>query len=113
VKTANRFILSTAILVASVWIGSGASAEQPFRTETVKFQDLNVSTSAGARALYSRIHAAAKHVCEQTDPVMRLAVSACVSKAEVSAIQSLSLPQLTAFYREKTGNQSQPLIAQR
>jgi UrcA family protein len=111
-NTANRLILSTAMLLASVWVVPGAFAEEPVRSETVKFYELKVDTPAGAQALYSRIHAAAKRVCEDTDPVMRPGVIACARKAEARAIQTLNLPQLTAYYRQKTGNQS-PLIAQR
>jgi UrcA family protein len=111
-KTANHLVLSTAVLLASVWVVPGAFADEQVRTETVKFYDLKVDTPADARALYSRIHAAARRVCEDSDPTMRLAAIACVGGAEARAIQSLNLPQLTAYYREKTGNQS-PLIAKR
>jgi len=100
------------MLLASVWVVPGAFAEEPPRSQTVKFNDLNVDTPAGVQALYSRIHAAAKSVCAETDPVMRLGAIRCIGKAEAKAIQTLSLPQLTAYYRQKTGNQS-PLIAQR
>jgi UrcA family protein len=111
-KNANRLVLSTAMLLASVWVVPGAFADEQVRSETVKFNDLKVDTPAGVQTLYSRIHAAARRVCEGNDPVMRLGAIKCASKAEAKAIQSLSLPQLTAYYREKTGNRS-PLIAQR
>jgi|SRR5579862_3871043 len=111
-KNANHLVLSAAMLLASVWVVPGAFAEEPVRSETVKFSDLNVNTQAGVQILFSRIHAAARRVCEQADPVMRFGAGACARKAEARAIQTLSLPQLTAYYREKTGNQS-PLIAQR
>jgi UrcA family protein len=111
-KTANRLVLSAAMLLASVWVVPGAFAEELVRSETVKFNDLRVDTPAGVQALYSRIHAAAKRVCEDSDPVMGPGAIACARKAEAGAIQTLSLPQLTAYYREKTGNRS-PLIAQR
>ena len=111
-KTANRLVLSTAMLLASVWVVPGAFAEEPVRSETVKFYDLKVDKPASVQALYSRIHAAAKHVCADDDPVMQAGVIACTSRAEARAIQTLNLPQLTAYYREKTGNRS-PLIAQR
>jgi UrcA family protein len=111
-KTANHLVLSTAMLLASVWAVPGAFADEQVRSETVKFYDLKVNTPADARALYSRIHAAAQRVCGDPDPVIRLAAIACAGRAEARAIQTLNLPQLTAYYREKTGNQS-PLIAKR
>lgn len=45
-KTANRssLVFSTAVLLASVWVVPSAFADEPVRSETVKFQDLNVDT---------------------------------------------------------------------
>jgi UrcA family protein len=111
-KTANRLALSTATLLASVWTVPGAFAEEPVRSETVKFYDLKVDTPASVQALYSRIHAAAKHVCADDDPVMQAGVIACTSRAEERAIQTLNLPQLTAYYQKRSGNQP-PRLAQR
>ena len=112
-KNVNRLVLSAAMLLASVWVAPGAFAEAPVRSETVKFYDLNVDTPAGAQALYSRIHAAARRVCEETDPLLRLGATVCAKKAEARAIETLGLPQLTAYYQEKTGNRQQPLVTQR
>jgi UrcA family protein len=114
VKTANRVPLafSTAMLLACVWVVSPAFAGGGLRSETVKFQDLNVNTPQGVQALYDRIHAAARHVCSSTDPIYQLAASDCAKKTEAKAIESVNLQQLTAFYRMKTGNQT-PLIANR
>lgn len=112
-KTANRFVLSTAMLLASVSVAPGAFAEQPVRSETVKFQDLNVDSPAGAQALYRRIHAAAERTCEEKDPMMQARAIACTRQAEAKAVQTLSLPQLTTYYREKTGDKGQPLTARR
>jgi UrcA family protein len=112
-KTANRsaLVFSTAVLLACVCVVPSTFADEAVRAETVKFQDLNVDSPAGAQSLYTRIHAAAKRVCAEADPVLRAGVIACTKNAEEQAIQKLSLPQLTAYYRGKTGNQ--PLIARR
>jgi len=37
----------------------------------------------------------------------------CAKDAEAKAIGRLNLPQLTAFYRVKTGDHTQPLSANR
>ena len=94
VRTINRGFLpySTAMLVACVLVGSNAIADEPLRSETVKFQDLNVGTPAGVEALYGRIHSAAKRVCSQTDPVLQSAEGACARKAEAGAIAKVNLP---------------------
>ena len=117
VKIANRIPLafSAAMLLACVWAGSTAFAGEQFRSETVKYPDLNVSTSAGVQALYGRIHAAAWRVCSTTsaDPIFQREARECARKAEYKAIETVSLPQLTAFYRMKTGDHAQPLSANR
>lgn len=117
IKTANRIprTLSTAMLLMCVCAFSGAFADEPVRSERVKFQDLNVDTPEGVQALYGRIHAAAGRVCSESDPIMRQAVASCAKKAEGDAIQKLNLPQLTAYYMIKTkgGDHTQPLVAAR
>jgi len=117
VKIANRMPLafSAAMLLACVWAVSTAFAGEAPRSQTVKFQDLNLDTREGVQALYSRIHAAAWRVCATTsgDPLYQMGARNCAKNAEAKAIESLNLPQLTAFYRVKTGNHAQPLSANR
>ena len=114
VKTASRapLTLMAAMLLAFV-VASSAHANEQVRSETVRFQDLNVDTPAGVQALYDRIHAAAKRVCSESDPLRQFAAASCARKAEADAIGKLSLPQLTALYQTKTGSKTQPLIANR
>ena len=114
VKIAKRMPVA-ATLLACVWAISTAFAGEQMRSETVKFQDLDVNTSEGVQTLYGRIHAAAWRVCATTssDPWFYIAARRCASNAEVKAIETLNLPQLTAFYRAKTGDRSQPLSANR
>lgn len=114
IKAANRMPVAAALL-ACVWAISSAVAGEQVRSETVKFQDLDVSTSEGVQTLYGRIHTAAWRVCStlSSDPVFQMAARGCAKNAEVKAIATLNLPQLTAFYRAKTGDQSQPLSASR
>jgi UrcA family protein len=115
IKTRIPLALSTAMLLTCVWGGSSAFADEQLRSERVRFHDLNVSTPEGVEALYGRIHAAAKRVCSDSDPVMQPAVSACARKAEGNAIEKLNLSQLTAYYKikTKTGDHTQPLVAAR
>jgi UrcA family protein len=107
--------VATAVLLTCVWGVSSTFADEEVRSEKVKFQDLNVDTPEGVQALYTRIHTAAKRVCSENDPVMRLAAGPCARAAEGNAIAKLNLPQLTAYYqvKTKTGGHSQPLVAAR
>lgn len=113
-KTVSRVSLAiaTAMVLAGAFV-STAYANEQVRTETVKFDDLNVDSASGVQALYTRIHAAAQRVCSETDPIQQLAAKSCMRKAEARAIEKLSLPQLTALYQVKTGAQPQSLIANR
>jgi UrcA family protein len=104
--------LATAVLFAFA-AASTVPANEQARSETVKFTDLNVDSPAGVQALYDRIHAAAKRVCSDSDPLQHVAEVSCSRKAEARAIEKLSLPQLTAFYKTLSTGQSQPLIANR
>jgi UrcA family protein len=73
--------------------------------ETVKFQDLNIDSPAGAAALYQRLHAAAQHVCFaewDRDPVKVQRAEACANEAESRAVSQLNVAELTAYYRIKS-----------
>jgi len=58
------------------------------------------ATAAGVEALYGRIHAAARRVCEQPagEPA---AVRGCMTKTESQAIGKVDAPLLTAIYQKK------------
>lgn len=78
---------------------SSAQAED-VPSKTVKFQDLNITTPAGAKTLYGRIRAAARDVCDSSasgDPMLRLAVHACMEKAIDNAVRKVNAPALTAL----------------
>jgi UrcA family protein len=114
IKTGNRATLAYAIAMwlACVLVASNAHADDQARSETVKFADLNLDTPAGVEALYGRIHAAARRVCEQ--PAGELAATGpCMTKAESKAIGKVNLPLLTAYYQKKTGNRPPALTATR
>jgi UrcA family protein len=116
VKTINKAFLaySTAMLLSCVLVASSAFAADQVRSETVKFQDLNVATPAGAEALYVRIHSAAKRVCSQPGDMWQIYLaSTCIKDAEARAIQKVNLPMLTAYYGTKTGGQKEALTAKR
>jgi UrcA family protein len=113
-QTINRafVVYSTAMLLACVLVASSARADEQVRSETVKFQDLNVGSPAGAEALYTRIHSAAKRVCA-SPPGWPEQVSAaiCAKDAEARAIAKVNVPLLTAYYRTKTGDRTQTIAA--
>jgi UrcA family protein len=113
VKTVNRSILgyAAAMALACVLVASNAHAGDD-RSETVKFADLNLSSPAGVEALYERIHAAVRRVCEQPAGEWA-AVRKCMTKTESQAIGKVNVPSLTAFYQKKTGSQPPTITANR
>jgi UrcA family protein len=115
VKTATlgRLAVSTAMLLSCVCVAAGALANEQVRSATVNFRDLNVGTLEGAQALFGRIHTAAKRVCSESDPLLQIGAMNCAKKAEADAIEKLNLPQLTAYYKSKNGDQTRQLIAAR
>ena len=90
-------------MIACVFVVSSAIADAPngqVRIEDIKFQDLNLTTTAGVDALYKRVHSAALRVCaasEQSDLGDASASAKCSKDAEARAIEKINLPALTAF----------------
>ncbi len=115
VKTRFSPAAATAMLLMTAWGTSSAIADEQVRSEKVKFSDLNVESAEGAKVLYGRIHAAAKRVCSERDPIMQPAEIACTAKAEADAIGKLNLAQLSEYYqnKNKNGDRTQRLVAAR
>ena len=115
ISTSLRGFIASAIvgvLATGVATVSTAAADPEFLQTTVKFGDLNVSTSQGAAALYNRIRWAADGVCrplDHGDLASKARVAACVHKAVAGAVTSVDQPALTAVYNAKYG-QSLPLM---
>jgi len=92
---------AAAMLLACVFAVSSASAGEPdgqVRMEDIKFQDLNLTTTAGMDTLYQRIHSAAQRVCAVSgQPTVDVAAAKCSKDAQARAIEKMNLPALTAF----------------
>jgi UrcA family protein len=113
VKADNRSTLGyvTAMCLACVLVAFNAQAGN-VRSETVRFGDLNLASPAGVEALYGRIHAAARRVCERPAGE-QTGVRTCMAQAESEAIRKVDIPMLTAYYQSKTGSHPQTIIANR
>jgi UrcA family protein len=90
---------------------SGASLAATATTPltTVKYADLNLTTSAGLAALYQRIERAAVEVCELPQGTRQLKLEselkACRAKAIDRAVGQTNLPKLSAMHFARTGRQ--------
>ena len=115
-KLFTRNATVCAIVIASLLLSAKIFAADATNSETVKFSDLNVSSPAGAAALYHRIHSAAARLCDfpnsnELSMEMRGLQRQCVAKAEAHAVQQLNIDALSAYYDKKTGR-STPMVAQ-
>src|ERR1022692_1198812 len=101
----GRKILLT--LLAGSLIGSicaatagAATADSDVPSVTVRYDDLNLSSEAGTRALYNRLVVAAKQVCPD-DSSRQLAtlqlVKVCREQAVINAARQIPSPQLAAL----------------
>lgn len=91
------------------FVGLCARADQLEQASvTVKFGDLNLSSSQGATTLYRRIVAAAHEVCDIPSGSVgnRWAAKACLTKAIADAVTKVRSPELVAIYN---AHNSEPL----
>jgi UrcA family protein len=95
-----------ATALVSLLVAANASAGERLTVKdgvpaiVVKYGDLDISTEAGARALYARLETAAKRVCP--DPASRdlslfEAARACRQQALDRAVGALNSPALAAI----------------
>jgi UrcA family protein len=74
------------------------------RSEKVSYADLNLSTPAGAAALYGRIEGAARHVCGPDNILGRhFEWKGCCKSAIAAAVAKVNSPTLTAILESKNG----------
>jgi UrcA family protein len=101
---------ASAIALACVLTASNAFAADQSRSETVKYADLQVDTTAGAQALYGRIHSAARRVCgyEATSIQGPSVWQHCVRPTVDAAVAKVNNPLLTALH---TGRKPAPATA--
>jgi UrcA family protein len=99
-----------AFAVCTSLIAYSASAESDVKSQTVSFDDLDLSKPAGAQTLYKRIQKAARHVCGPADNYSYLTprkkFRECFEEAVAAAVAQVDRPSLTALHREQTRSAS-------
>jgi UrcA family protein len=79
------------------------AADDGLPKERVSYADLDISKPAGAKTLYGRIVAAAKHVCRDTSSVAVLTMKQqrrCTEAAIDNAVNAVGSPALSALRSE-------------
>jgi UrcA family protein len=95
IYTAISCVMGTAALYTA--LSTSVEAED-VPSKTVRFSDLDITKSDGAKVLYTRIRAAARDVCglsTGTDPILRMATKGCIDKAVDKAVKDVNAPMLT------------------
>ncbi|HEY4971667.1 MAG TPA: UrcA family protein [Steroidobacteraceae bacterium] len=101
--TRNKLFTVIYCLLVAAWASTlvaTAGAEESLPSKTVRYSDLDISKPEGAKALYQRIRAAARDVCDLSiagDPVLRAATQACVDTAIDNAVRKVDAPALTSL----------------
>jgi UrcA family protein len=102
-----KHVRTTLIVALGLYATAQAvpAAERPdgLRQETVRFADLDLTRSAGARELYRRIEEAARDVCEEPGSAgFAVAVRSrlCADRAIARAVADVGSPLLIERYEQ-------------
>ena len=101
---ATALVTLTGIAATAVLLGLGVtpawSAAPDAHSVTVSFRDLDLSTQAGAKALYGRIQSAARKVCGNpgADVIEQSIWRSCYRNAVSDAVGKVNSPLLTAVH---------------
>jgi UrcA family protein len=105
-----QFVSLPSIIAATTFValaciahaGTAQASESPL-TKKVVYQDLNLDSEPGAKALYARLLFAAKEVCtpyESIELSQRRIWQTCVDNAMASAVKEINKPMVTALYSQ-------------
>ena len=94
-----------AAVTASAGTPDSAAGYLEARTITVRVDDLNQASDAGAQAMYSRLRDATRRVCGAPERDLRqaTAVRACRQQTLAEAVASANVPRVTALHESRTG----------
>jgi UrcA family protein len=109
--TAGAILSALAMCFASV---SSAEEDATPPQVIVKFADLDVSTAAGAMALYRRINGAAEDVCSRmyvSTEAYRHYKNACLQKVIADAVNKVNEPALSAVFASQYGISAPVVLA--
>ena len=95
IYTAISCLMGTVALCTAL---SASVKAEDVPSKVVRYNDLDISKADGAKVLYVRIRAAARHVCEiatGSEPILRPAFKSCVDYAMDKAVKDVNAPMLT------------------
>ncbi len=114
----KTFIAFASMFLASLAFASPSQAQDEPKSRTVQFEDLDLSKSEDAAALFARIRGAAKSVCDaynSRELIRHQHYIACVELAVSNAVMRVDEPLLTDYFasRSNSGRKVVATIANR
>jgi UrcA family protein len=110
-------LIPAGALLAFTLLQAGVSLADPARESqhmAVNYADLNLSSRAGAEAMYRRLQAAAERVCPITGVAAHfdaIQQRSCMHRAIAEAVAQMNAPLVTQLHREKTGQREATVLA--
>jgi UrcA family protein len=93
-------------LACGLQTAAKADPEPRYRSMTVRYDDLNLSSQAGVTKLYARIRGAAKNVCRDSAgtivPRLRYESQRCAAQAIDAAVKKVNNRILTAMHEQQS-----------
>ena len=105
----SKIIPGAALALATFCCAASGAAGSvdPAPTATIRYSDLNLSSTAGVARLYQRIAKAADGVCDLPRDTRRLKPEAdlksCRARVTHQAVQQIALPALSALHSTTIG----------
>jgi UrcA family protein len=117
-QTRNLTRVTAAVLFSALALGfaaiSSADDSRGIPQEKVKYSDLDISRTAGAAALYSRISMAANNVCQDLNHgelSSKVIFNRCVHQAIADAVTKVDQPSLYSVYNVKNPSLKPVMLA--
>jgi UrcA family protein len=101
------FVASALAMLAATSTSFAASPDTDVPSVAVRYDDLNLQTTAGVDALYHRISNAARDVCPDSHSRDLLTVTAserCQAAAVSRAVQELNNPKLAMLHASRVAH---------
>jgi UrcA family protein len=112
-RTAVASAIVSSLALGLATVSSAGEASTPPQV-TVKFGDLDISTSQGTAILYRRIEGAAENVCARmyvSDAAYQWAKYTCLPKVIGEAVSKVDRPALSALFASHYGVSPPALLA--
>ena len=97
----------TVAVLATLVCGAAVASPPAEPSKAVSYADVNLKSSAGIEALYTRIKKAASEVCQIPSGTHQIRIEselkACKAGAVDRAVVDANLPSLVALHQSKTG----------